>query len=51
MIIDFAVIASLALLAWRLTKVHKLCQQYPWRYERGSLLTAHRRDEAAASGR
>src|ERR671919_985970 len=38
-LIDFAVIAAMALIAHRLTVVHKMVAQYPWRYERASLLT------------
>jgi hypothetical protein len=38
-LIDFAVITVLALLAYRLTVVHKMVSQYPWRYERESLFT------------
>jgi hypothetical protein len=38
-VIDFAVITALALLAHRLTVVHKMVAQYPWRYERASLWT------------
>ena len=36
-IIDFIVLAALALIAHRLTMVHKMVAQYPWRYERESL--------------
>jgi hypothetical protein len=36
-VIDFAVITALALIAHRLTAVHKMVAQYPWRYERASL--------------
>jgi hypothetical protein len=36
-VIDFAVITALALIAHRLTVVHKMVGQYPWRYERASL--------------
>ena len=36
-LIHFAVIAALALLAWRITAVRKMVNQYPWRYERTSL--------------
>jgi hypothetical protein len=36
-LIHFAVIAALALLAWRITAVRKMATQYPWRYERSSL--------------
>ena len=38
-LIDFAVITAMALLAYRLTVVHKMVAQYPWRYERESLWT------------
>jgi branched-chain amino acid transport system ATP-binding protein len=47
-VIDFLVLAALGLLAWRVTLVHKLCRQYPWRWERASLLSARRRPEAGA---
>jgi ABC-type uncharacterized transport system permease subunit len=36
-VIDFLVITALALVAHRLTMVHKMVAQYPWRYERASL--------------
>ena len=36
-LIDFAVITALALLAHRITAVHRAVTQYPWRYERSSL--------------
>ena len=36
-VIDFIVITTLALVAHRLTVVHKMVAQYPWRYERESL--------------
>ena len=36
-LIDFVVLSALALLAWRVTLVHKMVSQYPWRYERVSL--------------
>ena len=32
-------ITALALIAHRLTLVHKMIAQYPWRYERQSLWT------------
>jgi len=38
-VIDFIVITALALVAHRLTVVHKMVAQYPWRYERESLWT------------
>ena len=38
-VIDFLVITALALLSHRLTVVHKMVAQYPWRYERQSLWT------------
>ena len=41
-IIDFVVITALALIAHRLTLVHKMVAQYPWRYERESLWTYRR---------
>jgi hypothetical protein len=37
--IDFVVITAMALVAHRLTVVHKMVAQYPWRYERASLWT------------
>lgn len=36
-VVHFIVIVALALLAWRLTAVRKMVNQYPWRYERASL--------------
>ena len=36
-VIDFAVITAMALIAHRLTMVHKMVAQYPWRYQRESL--------------
>lgn len=36
-LIGFAVITVMALVAHRLTVVHKMVAQYPWRYERESL--------------
>jgi hypothetical protein len=36
-VIDFLVLVALALLAWRITGVRKVVNQYPWRYERTSL--------------
>jgi len=38
-VIHFAVITVMALVAHRLTVVHKMVAQYPWRYERESLWT------------
>jgi hypothetical protein len=37
-LIDFVVLTALALLAYRVTLVRKMVSQYPWRYERLSLL-------------
>jgi hypothetical protein len=37
-LIDLAMLAALALLAHRVTLVRKMVSQYPWRYERSSLL-------------
>jgi hypothetical protein len=45
-IIDFVVITALALIAHRLTLVHKMVAQYPWRYERESLWTYREKSEA-----
>jgi hypothetical protein len=39
LVIDFVVITVMALVAHRLTLVHKMVAQYPWRYERESLWT------------
>ncbi len=36
-LVHFVVIVALALLAWRVTAVRKMVNQYPWRYERTSL--------------
>jgi hypothetical protein len=36
-VIDFAVLTAMALVAHRLTVVHKMVAQYPWRYERQTL--------------
>jgi hypothetical protein len=38
-VIDFIVITLMALVAHRLTVVHKMVAQYPWRYQRESLWT------------
>ena len=38
-LIDYAVIAAMALLAHRITAVHRVITQYPWRYERASLFS------------
>jgi hypothetical protein len=35
-ILDFIVLAALALLAWRLTLVARMVRQYPWLYRRSS---------------
>jgi uncharacterized protein DUF6867 len=45
-LIDFVVIATMALLAHRITSVRKMVSQYPWRYERASLF-AYREKPAA----
>jgi hypothetical protein len=45
-IIDFVAITALALIAHRLTLVHKMVAQYPWRYERESLWTYREKSEA-----
>jgi hypothetical protein len=36
-LVNYAVITALALAAYRLTTVHKMVSQYPWRYEQVSL--------------
>jgi hypothetical protein len=46
-LIDFAVLTALALAAYRLTVVHKMISQYPWRYERESLWTYRKKSEQA----
>jgi hypothetical protein len=38
-VIGLVVITAMALLAYRLTIVHKMVAQYPWRYQRESLWT------------
>ena len=45
-LIHFAVIAALALIAYRLTVVHKMVAQYPWRYERESLWRYRQKSES-----
>jgi len=37
-LIHFAVLTAMALVAYRVTLVRKMVNQYPWRYERASLL-------------
>lgn len=37
-LIDFAVLLAIASLAYRITLVHKMVNQYPWLYERAGLL-------------
>jgi hypothetical protein len=46
-LIDFAVLTAMALAAYRLTVVHKMISQYPWRYERESLWTYRKKSEHA----
>ena len=46
-LIDFAVITAMALMAHRLTVVHKMVSQYPWRYERESLWSYREKAEQA----
>jgi hypothetical protein len=36
-LVHFVVITAMALIAYRITRVHKMVSQYPWRYERVSL--------------
>jgi hypothetical protein len=45
-IVDFALLTALGLIAHRLTLVHKMIAQYPWRYERASLWSFRERPEA-----
>ena len=33
-LVDTAVLAAIALAAWRLTRAHRMVTQYPWLYER-----------------
>lgn len=47
LVIDFLVITALALLAYRVTLVHKMVTQYPWRYERASLFSYRERASQA----
>jgi hypothetical protein len=42
----YLVLAAMGLFAWRITRVGKLCRQYPWRYERRSLFTYGERARA-----
>ena len=42
-LIDFVVLTGLALLAYRVTLVRKMVNQYPWRYERVSLFNYRER--------
>src|SRR5690349_20124110 len=35
-VLHFLVLAVLALLSWRITRVARMVAQYPWRYERAS---------------
>ena len=42
-VIDFLVIAAMALLAYRVTLVRRMVTQYPWRYERISLFSYRER--------
>ena len=37
-VLHFLVLAALALLSWRVTRVARMVAQYPWRYERASPL-------------
>jgi hypothetical protein len=46
-VIEFAVITAMALVAHRLTLVHKMVAQYPWRYERESLWTYREKSRQA----
>jgi len=46
-VIDFVVITALALAAYRLTVVHKMVAQYPWRYERESIWRYRKKPEQA----
>ena len=38
-LVHFVVITAMALISYRITRVHKMVSQYPWRYERVSLWT------------
>lgn len=46
-LINFAVLTAMALAAYRLTVVHKMVAQYPWRYERESLWSYRKKSEQA----
>lgn len=38
-LVHTAVLVAMALLAYRITKVHKMVAQYPWMYQRAGLLS------------
>ena len=42
-LIDFVILTGMALLGYRVTLVHKMVTQYPWRYEQASPLSYRER--------
>jgi hypothetical protein len=46
LLVDFAVVLVLALVAWRITRASKLVRQYPWKYQRRSLFSSVEKDAA-----
>jgi branched-chain amino acid transport system ATP-binding protein len=38
-VVDTAILIVIAFFAYRVTRVHKMIQQYPWLYERSGLLS------------
>ena len=48
-LVAFLVIAALGLLSWRLAAVAAMVRQYPWRYERASVLAWREKPGGAAS--
>jgi hypothetical protein len=45
-LLHFLVLAALALLSWRVTRVARMVAQYPWRYERTSPFAYRERSAA-----
>jgi branched-chain amino acid transport system ATP-binding protein len=43
LLVDFAVVVGLALLAYRATRAHMMVRQYPWLYERDGLFSCRDR--------
>jgi hypothetical protein len=46
-VLDFLVVAALALFAYRASRAAKMVSQYPWLYERGGLFTWRQRQEGS----